>query len=149
MVLTKRTMHCRILKQLLDKLKITSTIMVGTAREYDHTARVLLSTYSKLGVGFDDSRLNAAIFAMPCLEIEQYAGRLRDAPGKERIMFDLVDDDSNCTIQWYERRKWMLSRKGVIKNYFSQPDPAPVPAPQTAPPAEKQVRLARKNLLPG
>jgi superfamily II DNA or RNA helicase len=117
LILTKLKSHCTILAQMLNKLQIKNTIMIGKDKKYDKTARVLISTFSKLGVGFDDSRLNAAIMAMSINQVEQYAGRLRDEPGKERIIFDLVDDDSNCLEHWRERRKWYISRLGNIKNY--------------------------------
>jgi superfamily II DNA or RNA helicase len=116
-LLTKRTNHCNYLSDKLTKLKVTNTVMVGTDTEYDKTARVLLSTYSKLGVGFDDSRLNMLIVACPVKEIEQYAGRLRDAVNKKRIIIDMVDNDSNCKSQWDHRRKWYISRNGNISNY--------------------------------
>jgi len=121
LVLTKRKHHCDILSKML-KGVATNTIMVGTTKKYDKKARVLLSTYSKLGVGFDDERLNMLIIACSVTEIEQYAGRLRDGPNKERLVIDLVDDDSSCKKHWQQRRQWYISRKGIIKNYkFEEP----------------------------
>jgi len=117
LILTKRKDHCKILAEQLNELGITNTIMVGIQKVYDKTARVLLSTYSKLGVGFDDTRLNMLIVACSVTEIEQYAGRLRDGIGKKRIIIDLVDNDPNCLSHWQERRKWYLSRNGIIKHY--------------------------------
>lgn len=117
-VLTKRKNHCNLLSKMLDDAQITNTVMVGTTKTYDNTARVLLSTYSKLGVGFDDTRLNMLIVACSVTEVEQYAGRLRDAVGKKRVIIDLVDNDSNCLSHWQERRKWYISRNGTIKNYY-------------------------------
>lgn len=118
LVLTKLKRHCLELAYRLNDLGITNTIMTGTDKVYDKTARVLLSTYSKLGVGFDDSRLSILIVACSVKNVEQYAGRLRDAPGKNRIVIDLVDDDSNCKEHWRKRRNWYISRFGMIKNYF-------------------------------
>jgi len=117
LLLTKRTEHCRILQQQLNTLNINSTVMTGSDKTYDKSAKVLLSTFSKLGVGFDDSRLNMLIVASSVTEVEQYAGRLRDSGGNTRIVIDLVDDDSNCIKHWSERRKWYISRKGIVKNY--------------------------------
>jgi len=117
MVLTKRKTHCKLLADMLKKLGITSTIMVGQDSKYDKTAQVLLSTYSKLGTGFDDSRLNMLIIACSVVEVEQYAGRLRDAEGKNRVIYDLVDDDYNCQAHWRSRKKWYTSRNGVVTNY--------------------------------
>ena len=42
------------------------------------------------------------------------------------VIIDLVDDDSNCKSHWGERRKWYVSRKGVIKHYYRMyPDEKP------------------------
>lgn len=119
-VLTKRKSHCNLLSKMLTHLEITNTVMVGTSKTYDNTARVLLSTYSKLGVGFDDTRLNMLIVACSVTEVEQYAGRLRDAVGKKRVIIDLVDEDSNCLSHWQERRKWYISRNGEVKHYYKE-----------------------------
>lgn len=117
LVLTKRIEHCKVLSNLLKEENIDNTMMVGTNKSYDKLSKVLLSTYSKLGVGFDDSKLNMLIVACTVTEIEQYAGRLRDGIGKKRIIIDLIDDDYNCKHHWSERKKWYLSRKGFIKDY--------------------------------
>lgn len=130
LILTKRRDHCKILSNELTKLNITNTVMTGVTKKYDKTARVLLSTYSKLGVGFDDTRLNMLIVACSVTEVEQYAGRLRDGIGKKRVIIDLVDDDSNCQQHWLDRRKWYISRNGEIRHYkkcFKSPSPEPSP----------------------
>ncbi len=118
LILTKRKKHCNMLSRKLTKLDISNTVMVGAQKKYDKTARILLSTYSKLGVGFDDTRLNMLIVACSVTEVEQYSGRLRDGVNKQRIIVDLVDNDSNCLKHWQERRKWYISRNGTIKNYY-------------------------------
>nr|QBK87427.1 MAG: A18-like helicase [Marseillevirus LCMAC201] len=118
LLLTKRKSHCKLLSTQLTKLGISNTVMTGTTKKYDKTARVLLSTYSKLGVGFDDTRLNMLIVACSVTEVEQYAGRLRDGVDKKRIIIDLVDDDPNCLKHWCFRRVWYISRKGNVKHYY-------------------------------
>jgi len=145
-ILTKRKDHCKILSDELNKLNITNTILVGTNNNYDKTARVLLSTYSKTGVGFDDSRLNMLIVACSVTEIEQYCGRLRDNIGKNRLVFDLVDCDPNCQKHWLKRKEWYLSRNGIVKNYTLPNTPIIEPEEPTQSPEEKEPtkRLARK-----
>jgi len=118
MVLTKRKNHCELLKSMLTEAGIHSTIMVGSQTSYDMDARVLLSTFSKLGVGFDDKRLNILVLAVSIKEVEQYAGRLR-AGLKDRIIYDLVDSDPNCFNHWKQRRRWYLSRRGFITGWKS------------------------------
>lgn len=145
LVLTKRKTHCDILAKELKKLGITNTVMTGTTKKYDKTARVLLSTYSKLGVGFDDGRLNMLIVACSVKQVEQYAGRLRDSAGKKRVVIDLVDSDPNCQSHWSERRKWYISRNGDIKHYYKSFPKEKSPSPDISPePGTERKRLARK-----
>jgi hypothetical protein len=144
LVLTKRTEHCKKLQNLLKNEQIECTVMIGTDKTYDKTSRILLSTYSKLGVGFDDTKLNMLIVACSVTEVEQYAGRLRDGKDKNRIIIDLVDDDSNCLKHWQDRRKWYISRNGTIKHYYKEfPDEEPVEI-EDLPEKEPQKRLAKR-----
>lgn len=117
MIMSKRKEHCDLLSKLLINKGVSVTVMKGTDSTYSRDAQVLISTFSKLGVGFDDSRLDMLILASDVVKVEQYAGRLRYSEGKERIIIDFVDDDCSCQSHWRERRKWYLSRKGEIKNY--------------------------------
>jgi len=117
MIMSKRVDHCKIITEMLNEIGESVTMMKGTDKTYDKTARILVSTFSKLGVGFDDQRLDLLILTCSVKEVEQYAGRLRHTEGKERIIVDLVDDDCNCNSHWLTRRKWYLSRKGEIRNY--------------------------------
>jgi len=119
LILTKRTEQCTILTNLLKMNNQYVTSMKGNDTTYDKQARILVSTFSKSGVGFDDVRFNMFIVACDVGEIEQYAGRLRYTDGIERTIIDLVDDDGNCQDHWLNRRKWYLSRNGDIKNYYS------------------------------
>lgn len=147
LVLTKRKSHCTYLSGKLNTLGITNTVMVGTSQEYDKKARVLLSTYSKLGVGFDDTRLNMLIIACSVTEVEQYAGRLRDGKDKKRIIVDLVDNDSNCQSHWTKRRAWYLSRNGIIKNYQKEFTTDTISGRESPEACDKQAtvkRLSRK-----
>jgi hypothetical protein len=146
LVLTKRKSHCTFLSKELTKLNISNTVMIGNDKVYDKKARVLLSTYSKLGVGFDDVRLNMLIVACSVTEVEQYAGRLRDGKDKKRVVIDLVDNDPNCLSHWSDRRKWYISRNGCVKNYYQS---FPKTAVETAAKPEdekkeKPKRLARR-----
>jgi hypothetical protein len=141
LILTKRKVQCDILTEMLMHQGESVTKMKGNDKTYDKTARILVSTFSKLGIGFDDERLTMFIIACDVGEIEQYAGRLRDGVGKTRTIIDLVDDDPNCNAHWLDRRKWYISRNGIIKNYYSlYPDEKPRKLD------EGHVRLAPKRL---
>ena len=87
LILSKRVEHCHFLSKLFDESSIENTVMTGTKNTYNKDCSVLISTYSKLGVGFDDSRLNLLILTCSVTEIEQYAGRLRDNKNKNRLNY--------------------------------------------------------------
>lgn len=115
MILCKLKSQCDILAKKLIEIGESVTVMKGSDKGYDKTARILISTTSKLGVGFDDPRLTSLILAMDLVEVEQYAGRVRESAGKDKKIFDFVDSgDFNCLCHWRQRRKWYLSRNGTI-----------------------------------
>ena len=72
----------------------------------------------------DEVALNVNVLyeIMTCsiTEVEQYAGRLRDSEGKQRMIIHLVDDDPNCQSHWSDCRKWYVSRKGDIIHFFKE-----------------------------
>lgn len=113
LILSKHVKHVNALKKLLEDSGVKVTKMCSSETTYDTNCRVLLSTYSKLGVGFDDSRLDMLISSISVKEIEQYAGRLRDN-GRQRIIVDLVDEFAVLFAHWNGRKKWYQSRNGWI-----------------------------------
>lgn len=115
MIMCKLKTHCDLLVKMLKDSGESVTVMKGSDKTYDMKARILVSTFSKLGVGFDDVRLDMLILASSVKDVEQYAGRLRYTPGKDRVIYDLVDDDYSCQKHWMERKTWYESRNGVIK----------------------------------
>ena len=141
LILTKRKAHCDELYARLLAKKQSVTVMKGNDKEYDIHARILISTYSKLGVGFDNPKLNMFIVACDVVEIEQYAGRLRHNKNKHRVIVDLVDKDSSCNNHWLTRRKWYKSRNGTIKNYYTA---FPEEKPKTLVLKKGKKRLAPK-----
>jgi len=118
LILTKRVEHCRDLVDRLKKLDQSVTTMTGSSRKYDKTARILVSTFSKLGVGFDDKRLNMLILACDIVNVEQYAGRVfRTYEERPPVIIDLIDDHGTLKTHWYTRRQWYLSRGAEISSF--------------------------------
>ena len=115
-ILTKRIKHCEDLFHMLQENNISVTKMCGNDNIYDKKARVLISTFSKLGVGFDDTRFNMLILACDVEQVEQYAGRLRPG-GRDRIIIDMLDEDSNCKKHLRTRKKWYQSRNGIVEPF--------------------------------
>jgi superfamily II DNA or RNA helicase len=113
MILTKLTKHVNVLVKMLKENGESVTKMCGTDKQYNTSARVLISTFSKLGVGFDDTRFNCLILACDVEQVEQYAGRLREG-SRDRIIIDMIDEDNNCKAHYRCRKRWYESRNGKI-----------------------------------
>jgi hypothetical protein len=93
MILTKRVeLHGKILLDLLQKEGESVDLFAGTSRTYDRDARILIATYSKAGVGFDNPKLDMLIVAGDVEEMfEQYLGRVFRRMDTVPIIIDLVD----------------------------------------------------------
>jgi superfamily II DNA or RNA helicase len=73
------------------------------------TARVVLATGRYIGEGFDDSRLDTLMLAMPIAwkgTVAQYAGRLhRSHPGKrDALVYDYVDAELPVLRRMFAKR---------------------------------------------
>lgn len=110
LIICKRINHVKLLQQMIEKIEADSTsIMIGTMTKYDLTRRILISTYSKLGVGFDDPRLNLEILADSCTEVEQVAGRVFRDKKNTPIIIDMVDNFPTLEKHWNMRKEWYLN----------------------------------------
>lgn len=119
LILTKRVSQRDILAKMLKNVSGGVTVFkAGSKAEYDKNARILITTTDKGGVGFDDIRFEILLLACDVKRVEQYAGRLRQTPGKKRIILHLVDDDHSCNSHWLECRRFYISRNGTILNYY-------------------------------
>lgn len=118
LILTKRVDHCKDLHQRIANLGESVTMMTGSQMNYDKKARILISTFSKLGVGFDDKRLDMLILACDIGEVEQYAGRVfRRHEEISPLIIDLVDEHGTLKRHWQTRRQWYLSRGAKIQPF--------------------------------
>lgn len=91
--------------------------LMGSQKWYNGEAGILVSTYSKSGVGFDHPKLNCLIMATDVKEgIEQYVGRIfrRATPDEPPWVFDLVDKMNSLTRHWRERRHWYESHGATV-----------------------------------
>ncbi len=99
-VLCKRIAQIELLEDLLVRAQISVYAIYGTTC-VDRTrltepdkggSRVILGTFQKLGVGFDDKTANALLLAADVEEYYiQYFGRVFRNPDIEPVIFDLVD----------------------------------------------------------
>lgn len=119
LILTRRVSQRDILAKMLKNIIGGVTVFkAGSKSDYDKNARVLITTTDKGGVGFDDTRFEILLLGCDVKRVEQYAGRLRQTPGKKRIILHLVDDDHSCNSHWLECRRFYISRNGTILNYY-------------------------------
>jgi len=106
---------------LLKKLKAAGEdvdIFVSTSRKFDRDSRILISTYSKTGVGFDHPRLDALIIASDVEEgIEQYVGRVFRREDVVPIVFDFLDKMHTLFKHFLTRRLLYLSIGGDVKQF--------------------------------
>lgn len=100
-------------------------LFVGNSKKYNYDCRVLISTCSKSGVGFDNTRLDMLLLASDVEEgIEQYMGRVFRKEDTIPIIVDIVHYKFRPLYNHWETRKNLYTRcGGVIKDlgtYFPE-----------------------------
>jgi superfamily II DNA or RNA helicase len=115
LVLCKRKTQAEELYQQLTTIDTTATRLFGTKSDYDESARVVLATSQKCGVGFSHDKLDALIIAA---DVEgyfiQYLGRVFRTPDVKPLVFDLVDEHPTLKKHWQTRRKVYVKSGGTI-----------------------------------
>ncbi|NBO59276.1 MAG: hypothetical protein EBU73_10160, partial [Chitinophagia bacterium] len=121
LILCKRIEQCDTLYQMLSNSNESVSTLYGSKDSF-YSSRVLVSTYSKVSVGFDDKntcidfdgqRLDLLILATDTENVEQAVGRVMRTAEVPRII-DIVDDFSSLTKHWKVREKFYKTRNGVI-----------------------------------
>lgn len=110
LVLCKRIKQTEILYKMLKALGDDVEILVGNKKKYNYKCRVLLTTYSKSGVGFDNPRLDMLIIAGSVKEMfVQYLGRVFRGEDSNPIVVDVVDHSPSTLLShWNERRAYYV-----------------------------------------
>lgn len=115
LILTKRVEHAKLIMSKLNELGITTTYLFGNKNDYDSSAKVLIATVSKVGLGFDHPNLSVLILGSDVEEyFVQYLGRVLYRSKFTPWVFDLVDDYSSLLSHFYTRRKVYLECGGAI-----------------------------------
>jgi superfamily II DNA or RNA helicase len=119
MILTKRVeLHGELLLQLLQKEGESVDLFAGTSQTYDRDARILIATYSKAGVGFDNPKLDMLIVAGDVEEMfEQYLGRVFRRMDTVPIIIDIVDKFHVFEKHFQTRMLTYLQSGGEIKSF--------------------------------
>jgi superfamily II DNA or RNA helicase len=120
LVLCKRVEQCHFICESLKRLNESCDVFTGSSKTLDYTARVLVSTYNKSGVGFDHPHLDALVIATDVKAmIEQYHGRIFRRKDCKPILFDIVDDFGPFHVHYAMRRKYYLQTGAVIRRYVT------------------------------
>lgn len=116
LILCKRISQAQYLIQKLQDLGDNVTSLIGSSTQYDKSARIMVATIQKCGVGFDFSKLNTLILAADVQEyFIQYLGRVMRTPeGIKPIIFDIVDDNAILKRHFSQRKKVYISSGGEI-----------------------------------
>jgi len=101
-------------KRLLEEQENVTTLL-GKKQDFDRESRILIGTSSKVGVGFDHSKLDALLLATDLEEyFIQYLGRVFRRKDVEPIIFDLVDDYTILKKHFNTRKKIYKQHGGEI-----------------------------------
>ncbi len=115
LVLCKRISHGQRLVELLEDEKEHVTDLLGSKKDFDTDARIVVATAQKCGVGFSHDKLNALIMAADVEEyFIQYLGRVFRTPTSEPIVFDLVDNLPVLKRHFQTRKRVYQTAGGII-----------------------------------
>jgi hypothetical protein len=108
-VLCKRKTQSKYIFDRLKEMGEDVDIYISTQKKYNYNCRVLVSTFSKSGVGFNNTRLDMLIFASDVQEgLEQYLGRVIFRSSISPIVIDFQDS-------FYQLYKHSLARLDFMK----------------------------------
>ena len=118
LILSKRIMQIEALSaSLLGHGQSVSMIREGDG-QYDHSARILIATFQKVGTGFSHDALDMLILATDAEEyFMQYLGRVFRTPDVKPIVIDIVDKHSVLRKHFQSRKKIYEEAGGTIEVY--------------------------------
>lgn len=119
MILSKRVeLQGEILLKMLRDVGESVDLFAGTVQTYNPNARILIATYSKAGVGFDNPKLDMLIIGGDVEEmVEQYVGRVFRRMDTVPIIIDIKDDFHVFEKHFQTRMLTYLNSGGEVKQY--------------------------------
>lgn len=118
LVLSKRIEQAQYLYDRLKEGNENVSLLIGSKTTFDKDARILIGTSSKIGVGFDHSRMDALLLASDLEQyFIQYLGRVFRTEDVEPIIFDLVDNNSILKRHFSTRKGVYIESGGKIVKY--------------------------------
>jgi len=119
LILVKRVEHARTLQTLFRNKGVDSETIVGASREFDKSAKILIGTTPKIGVGFDHSPIDALCMAADVLEyFEQFLGRCMRRENVEPIVIDFEDNFKPLLKHLRSRVKKYKEHGGSVNRLF-------------------------------
>ena len=117
LILCKLVEQSKMILQMLKQINQHADMFVSTQKKFDYDCRVLISTYSKTGVGFDHPKLDMLIIASDVEEgIEQYVGRIFRRQDTTPIIIDILDEFRPLYNHYLTRRKLYLDTGAEIND---------------------------------
>lgn len=118
LVLVKRINQGKYLFEKLKEKGESVDTLLGTKKVFDKTARILIGTIQKCGVGFDHPDRDALIVAGDLEEyFIQYLGRVFRKENTTPLIFDIVDKHGILYKHYLTRRSCYIDHGGVVKNF--------------------------------
>ena len=118
LVLCKRVAQAHILEKALLEKGEKVCVLTGDNNDLDESARIVIASLQKVGVGFSHDILDALIIAGDMEEyFVQYLGRVMRTEEVEPVVFDLVDDHSTCKRHFTTRKKISQEAGGTIRDF--------------------------------
>lgn len=118
LVLVKRIAQGNYLENKLKEANENVGSLLGNVQIFDRNVRILIGTISKVGTGFDFSKINSLILACDLKNyFLQYLGRCFRDPAVEPYIFDLLDENPILKSHFFKRRDQYIQCGGLIKNY--------------------------------
>lgn len=118
LILCKRKAQTENLCRMLQDEKESVDYTTGTKKKFDKNARVLVTTFSKSGVGFDHPKLDMMIVASDVEEMfEQYFGRCVRREDVSPIIIDMVDNYKSLERHYKTRSGYAKSVGGKILDF--------------------------------
>jgi superfamily II DNA or RNA helicase len=118
LILCKRVAQADILRDALLEKGESVSVLTGGNNDLDESARIVIASLQKVGVGFSHDILDALIIAGDMEEyFVQYLGRVMRTEEVEPIVFDLVDNHATCKRHFTTRKKISQESGGSIKDF--------------------------------
>jgi superfamily II DNA or RNA helicase len=118
LILCKHVKQCRLLYDEIKKYEKRVDLFMESQEEYDPNFRILIGTYSKCGVGFDEPKLEALILASDVeAQTQQFYGRIFRRKGIIPVVFDLIDSNYVLYKHWNTRKNKYKELGAIIIDF--------------------------------